>query len=80
LLLELREKHPQKTEFEIQAQFDKAKELRWNAIQLDKEITEMKEKLEALKAESKKLKKDGDKLIIHSYLEKALNQKNYTPI
>ncbi len=69
MLLELREKHPQKTKIEIQAQFDEAKRLHSNASQLDNEITEMEEKLKALKAESKKLKKDGDKQTICTYLE-----------
>lgn len=79
LLLELREKHPQKTEIEIQAQFDKAKELHSNASQLDREIAEIEKNLEALKAESKKLKKDGDTLAICTYLEQYPKSKKLHP-
>ena len=79
LLLELREKHPQKTEIEIQAQFDEAKGLHSKASQLDREIAEIEKNIEALKSESKKLKKDGDKLIIRSYLEKSTESEKLHP-
>jgi tetratricopeptide (TPR) repeat protein len=79
LILELQKIHPEKTPLQIQTQFDEAEGLYSKASQLDKEIAEMEKKLEALKAESKKLKKGGDKLTICTYLKKSTESEKLHP-
>lgn len=79
LIPELQKIHPKKTPLQIQAQFDEAKGLYSKASQLDREIAEIEKNLEALKAESKKLKKGGDKLTICTYLEKSTELEKLDP-